>query len=103
MATISKTCSNHLERLGERLRQVRLQQGRSMADFAKAVGISAAALHSMENGRPGVPIGQWAEVLRRLKCLSDFNLLLTGSGLQPPTPHRGHRRGIGFRTLGPML
>jgi hypothetical protein len=73
-----------------------------MADFSKKLGISTSALRNMENGRPGVSIGQWAEVLRRLKRLADLDLLLTGSEIHPSPMHRGHQRGLGFRTLRPM-
>lgn len=74
-----------------------------MADFSKEMGLSTAVLRNMENGRPEVSIGQWAEVLRRLKRLSDLDLLLTGSALHSSPPHRCHQRGLGFRTLRPML
>jgi hypothetical protein len=72
-----------------------------MADFSKILGISTSALRNMENGRPGVSIGQWAEVLRRLKRLADLDLLLTGTDLHSSPMHRGRQRGLGFRSLRP--
>lgn len=103
MATLSKTSNRSIERLGRRLRRDRQQRGQSMAQFSETLGISPAALRSMENGRPGVSIGQWAEVLRRLKRLGDLDQLLMGPDPQKVFRHQAHQRCLRQRTSRPML
>ena len=103
MIIVSKTSGDRLEKLGGRLRQVRMQRGQSMADFSKALGISTAALRSMEAGRPGVPIGQWTEVLRRLKRLGDLEMVLALPESRHLGMHQSHRRHLRHRPARPIL
>jgi hypothetical protein len=57
----------------------------------------------METGRPGVSIGQWAEVLLRLKRLGDLEMLLSDQGTQTAFGHQLHQRCLRQRSSRPML
>lgn len=103
MATLSKISNRSIKGLGQRLRQVRMERGQSMAQFSKTLGVSTDALRSMEMGRPGVSIGQWAEVLRRLNRLGDLDMLLTGQGKQTVFRHQAHQRCLRQRSSRPRV
>ncbi len=82
---------------GARLRSLRAERGVSQKEMAKALGVSAAYLSSLEHGHRGKPswamvqnvIGYFnviwdeAEELERLAGVSDPRIVVDTSGLSP--------------------
>lgn len=102
MATVSPTSGDMLVKLGHRLRLIRLERLETMTQFARHLNISAAALRSLERGRPGVPIGRWVEVLKHLKRLDELDLLLSSTGFQDHY-HQAQQRRVRTRMIRPAL
>ncbi|MFH1982503.1 MAG: helix-turn-helix transcriptional regulator [Pseudomonadota bacterium] len=65
-----------LKSLGLRLRRMRLERNDTQDAFAARIGISVPTLRAMENGDPGVRIGNWIEALRILGRLNDIDTVL---------------------------
>jgi transcriptional regulator with XRE-family HTH domain len=61
----------HQQRIGRRLREMRLQRRYSLAQLAKATGLSQSFLSLLENGRTDITIGR----LMRLVTFFDTSLL----------------------------
>lgn len=82
---------------GQRLRRLRCEQGRTLAQTASALGVSAAYLSALEHGRRGRPttalihracqyfniIWDEAEELERLARLSHPRVTVETAGLPP--------------------
>ncbi len=83
MRTLTRAEDLWLQRLGERLRQWRLQRNETQALAAKRLGFSLSTLRRMEGGSPTIPITAWLRAI-------DFY----GGGLQQLEPllrERGSR------------
>ena len=65
-----------LTRLGQRLKQARLERDDSQKDFAFRIGISVPTLQKMEKGSPQVAIGTWVRAMGILGRLEDIEVLL---------------------------
>jgi len=52
-----------LQRLGERLRQWRLQRDETQAFAAKRLGVSLSTWRRMEGGSPAIPITAWLRAI----------------------------------------
>jgi transcriptional regulator with XRE-family HTH domain len=66
--------------VGQRIRRLRLQTGRSLREQAREIGISASSLSDIENNRGGIS-------LRRLQHVADhFDLRLTELLAEPDGP-----------------
>ena len=82
---------------GARIRQLRIERGVTQAQMAAALGVSAAYLSALENGRRGRPnwatvqkiIGYFnviwddAEEIERLADISDPRIVVDTAGLSP--------------------
>lgn len=102
MAKISQTSGDILVNLGRRLRLIRLERLETMAQFAKHLDISEATLRSLEKGRPGITIGQWAKVLRQLKREEELDLLLSSNAGQVSNIRQIQQRRLRTRFNRPM-
>ena len=88
-----------LEQLGESIRLARLRRGFSMELVAERAGMSRTTLRSIEQGKAGVTLGAYANVLHSLGLHADLGLLARddelGRKLQDaklPTRTRAPRR-----------
>jgi transcriptional regulator with XRE-family HTH domain len=68
-----------LKDLGERLRERRIERQQTQRLFAQRIGVSVPTLRAMEEGRPTVAVGHWADALWAIGNLDDLKQLL-----QPP-------------------
>jgi len=68
--------SDHLARLGERLRQARIERNEMQQLFADRLGVSRPTLSRMESGDSKVSVGAWVKALHLLGRLDDLDLLL---------------------------
>jgi len=88
-----------LTELGENIRLARLRRRFSMALVAERAGMSRTTLRSIEQGKPGVTLGAYANVLHSLGLHEDLARLarddvlgrkLQDAGLE--TPRRAPRK-----------
>jgi len=61
--------------LGENIRLARLRRGFSMALVAERAGMSRTTLRAIEQGKPGVTLGAYANVLHTLGLHQDLALV----------------------------
>jgi transcriptional regulator with XRE-family HTH domain len=64
-------------RLGERIRQARKAQKRSLVEIEEACRIHRQTLARLERGDPGVSLGVFLSVLETLRKLPDIELLVS--------------------------
>lgn len=100
---------------GARLRSLRAERGVSQKEMAKALGVSAAYLSSLEHGHRGKPswamvqnvIGYFnviwdeAEELERLAGVSDPRIVVDTSGLSPQATALANRLAAEIGNLDP--
>ena len=87
--------NEHLKRLGERLRQARIERNEMQQLFADRLGLSRPTLSRMESGDPRVSVGAWVKALSLLGRLDDLDLLLASEDdlfEQYERANRPHRR-----------
>ncbi len=65
-----------LQKLGSRLRSVRLSRNDTQAMFAARIGISVPTLRKMESGDSTVLIGHWANALDLLDREEEIDAIL---------------------------
>lgn len=65
-----------LKKLGNRLKQARLNRNDPQKEFAFRIGVSIPTLYKMEQGDPSISIGKWATALDILDKLDDIEALL---------------------------
>ncbi len=61
-----------LKKLGDRLKEVRLERNDPQKEFACRIDVSIPTLHKMEQGSPSISIGVWVKALSILGRLEDF-------------------------------
>jgi transcriptional regulator with XRE-family HTH domain len=90
---------------GAKLRELRVKRGLTLADMAKAIGVSSAYLSALEHGKRGRPswhlvqsiiaflniIWDEAEELVKLSRLSHPKITIDTSGLQPEATELANR------------
>lgn len=90
---------------GARVRQIRQDQGLSLQDFARRLGVSSAYVSALEHGKRGRPtfalvqgvihalgvIWDDADELVRLADLSDPRVVIDTSGLEPSATYFANR------------
>ena len=72
-----------LSQMGERIKLARKQAGISMADLAKACGISRTTLYGVEAGDPSATMGTYLRVASALGQSIELTALGTGAVQQP--------------------
>jgi transcriptional regulator with XRE-family HTH domain len=70
-----------LDQFGERLKAARLRRRYSADMVAQRAGIARATLSRIEQGDPGVSLGNYARVMQVLRLEQDVNLLATDDEL----------------------
>ncbi len=65
---------NILKKLGERLKDSRLERNDSQKEFSCRIGVSIPTLYKMEQGDPSISIGLWVRALSILARLEDLAL-----------------------------
>ncbi len=84
-----------LEELGEQIRLARLRRKLSAAQIAERAGMGRTTLVKIEQGHPGVGIGQYLNVLKVLGLENDFLLVAKddelGRKLQDANLNTGRR------------
>ena len=65
-----------LRKLGERLKQARLERNDPQKEFAFRIGVSIPTLYKMEQGNPCISMGIWAKALSVLGKLDDLDQLI---------------------------
>lgn len=87
-----KTSLLLLQRLGERLRLLRVRRGLSAKEMAASTGMSVVTLRSLERGGNGVAIGSYLAVMTVLGIERDLEELAAAAFLtdpdDPPAPVR---------------
>ncbi|MBF0378565.1 MAG: helix-turn-helix transcriptional regulator [Desulfamplus sp.] len=68
---------NILKKLGERLKQARLERNDPQKEFAFRIGVSIPTLYKMEQGDPSISIGVWAKALSILGRLDELDRLIS--------------------------
>jgi transcriptional regulator with XRE-family HTH domain len=66
---------------GERLKAARLRRRYSADMVARRAGIARATLHRIEQGDPGVSLGNYARVMQVLRLEQDLNQLASDDEL----------------------
>ena len=64
-----------LKKLGQRLKNARLELNDPQKEFAFRIGVSIPTLYKMEQGNPSISIGTWIKALSMLGRLDDFDKL----------------------------
>lgn len=62
--------------LGQRLRALRVQRNETQAVFAARIGVAIPTLRDMEQGKPTVQIGAWANAIWALGRLADLDQVM---------------------------
>ncbi len=98
---------------GARVRQLRQEQGLSLQDFARRLGVSSAYVSALEHGKRGRPtfalvqgvihalgvIWDDADELVRLADLSDPRVVIDTAGLEPSATYLANRLARDIRGL----
>ena len=98
---------------GARVRRIRQDQGLSLQDFARKLGVSSAYVSALEHGRRGRPtfalvqgvihalgvIWDDADELVRLADLSDPRAVIDTAGLEPAATYLANRLARDIRVL----
>ena len=98
---------------GARVRLIRTEQGLSLQDFARRLGVSSAYVSALEHGRRGRPtfalvqgvihalgvIWDDADELVRLADLSDPRAVIDTAGLEPAATYLANRLARDIRAL----
>lgn len=80
MTELAPPATRALMTLGETLRTARLRRALTATRVAERAGISRKTLYQIENGHPGVSLGNVAQVLFVLELVDDLYLI----GAQDP-------------------
>lgn len=78
---LSDNIDTHLQSLGGRLRDSRLERNESQQRFSARLSVSVPTLRKMENGDPSVAIGTWARALWLLDRLEELDKILARTSL----------------------
>lgn len=99
MTTHYQTPDEIQRSLGERLRQMRLNQNLDQASLAASAGVSERTIHSLETGR-GSTLITLIRVLKALGALTTLDALAPAPSISPMAlaatgrpPQRARRRG----------
>ncbi len=74
MLTIKE--SEILKKLGQRLKNARLELNDPQKEFAFRIGVSIPTLYKMEQGNPSISIGTWIKAMSILGKLNEFDQLI---------------------------
>ena len=69
---------------GERLREIRIENGESREALGKAIGVRLSQVAEMENGRKGTTLERLVVLCRHYNVSADYLLGLTDE----PKPHK---------------
>jgi transcriptional regulator with XRE-family HTH domain len=89
---------------GERLKAARLRRRYSADMVARRAGIARATLHRIEQGDPGVSLGNYARVMQVLRLEQDLNRLAADDelGRKLQDAEIGNRARAPRRTAQPV-
>ena len=65
-----------LKKLGQRLKEARLERNDPQKEFAYRIGVSIPSLYKMEQGNSSISIGVWVKALSILGKLEEFDRLI---------------------------
>ncbi|MEA1968814.1 MAG: helix-turn-helix transcriptional regulator [Thermodesulfobacteriota bacterium] len=65
-----------LKKLGQRLKNARLEREDPQKKFAVRIGVSIPTLYKMEKGSPSITIGTWVKTLAILNKLDELDNLI---------------------------
>ncbi len=65
-----------LKKLGQRLKDARLERNDPQKEFACRIGVSLPTLYKMEQGNPSISIGAWVKALSILGKLEELDRLM---------------------------
>lgn len=96
------TEAHHRAHLGRRIRATRRHQGLTLRDLAARLGVSAATVSGIENGRTGVSTRRLAQVAEAL-AVGVERLLADPEDVVPTRPPRPSPDEDGWRAFSPLV